>query len=136
MNADHRSRFELLSVFGSFAPEDAVALLELGVLPESQCSCPTCQLGGKFSNRVGAADSHGMAVWQGLQSELAPMAVAERLERLEQRFTEAEELLGKARGTLPKGRGSKRNVKKLRATFTELGKRGALEPFGKLKRPA
>jgi hypothetical protein len=136
INADRRPRFELLSVFGSFAPEDAVTLLELGVLPESRCGCPTCQLGGTFGDRVEAADSHGMAVWRGLQNELSEMSVADRLQRLDERFGEAEAFLREMRGTLPKSRGSKRHVTKLRNTLSLLSSRRVLGPFGKLKRPA
>jgi hypothetical protein len=133
-NADRRPRFEFPSIFGSFAPEDAVALLELEVLPESRCSCATCQLGGTLSDRIGAADSHDLTVWGDLQRELTGMEIADRVERLRERFAEAETLLGEARGTLPKGRGSKRHITKLRETLELLSGRGVLEPFGKLKR--
>jgi hypothetical protein len=134
-NADRRPRFEFPSIFGSFAPEDAVALLELEVLPESRCGCPTCQLARTLSDRVEAADSHDLTVWGGLRGELIGMQIADRVERLRERFAEAEALLGEAKGALSKGRGSKRHVVKLRETLELLTKRGALEPFGKLKRP-
>ena len=133
-NADRRPRFELLSVFGSFAPEDATSLLELNLLPESECDCATCQLGGTVEDRVANADAHGIATWVDLQRQLAGLSVVDRIERLRGRFSEAEELLAEARGTLPKGRGSSRHVRKLRTTLELLDRRGALESVGKLKR--
>jgi hypothetical protein len=134
MNADNRSRFELLSVFSSFVPEDAVALLEREVLPESECGCPTCRLGGTYVDRVADADSHAVFAWRSLQRELSELTVPERLERLEGRLAEADRLLGQTRGTLEKGRGSKRHLTMLRATLARLTERRILAGFGALKR--
>ncbi len=134
MNADHRSRFELLSVFSSFVPEDAVALLEREALPESSCGCPTCRLGGTYADRVADADSHDIFAWRYLQRELSGLSIPERLERLEARLAEAERFLTETRGTLAKGRGSKRHLTTLRATLTRLSERGILTGFGALRR--
>lgn len=134
MNADSRSRFELLSVFSSFVPEDAVALLERNVLPESSCGCPTCRLGGTYADRVADADSHDIFAWRYLQRELSGLAIPDRLERLATRFSEAERLLTETRGTLAKGRGSKRHLATLRATLALLSARGVHSGFGALRR--
>ena len=103
MNADNRSRFELLSVFSSFVPEDAVALLEREVPTESGCGCPTCRLGGTYVDRVADADSHAVFAWRSLQRELSALTVPERLERLEGRLGEADRLLRSNPGHPRKG---------------------------------
>lgn len=134
LNADLRSRFELLSVFASFVPEDAVALLERNVLPESSCGCPTCRLGGTYADRVANADSHDIFAWRSLQRELSDLAIPERLERLENRLADAERLLTETRGTLPKGRGSRRHLTTLRATLARLSEHGVHSGFGAIRR--
>lgn len=134
MNADHRSRFELHSVFSSFVPEDAVTLLERDVLPESSCGCPTCRLGGTYADRVANADSHDIFAWRYLQRELSGLAIPERLERLELRLAEAERLLTETRGTLPKRRGSKRHLTTLRGVLARLSERSVHAGFGALRR--
>jgi hypothetical protein len=132
-NADRRPRFELLSVFGSFAPEDAAKMLAAGILPESDCGCPTCRLGGTHEDRVTDADSHDIFVWRALQRDLCGLSVPDRLDRLEGRLTEAELLLDGCKGVLPKGRGGKRHLRVLRSTLAVLADRGVLAGFGALR---
>lgn len=131
------ARFDFTSIFASLSPTDAMALLARGLLPESDCECPSCRLAGEPSARVTGADNHDLCRWLVLRDELAGLDIAQRTERLRDRFIEAEELLKAARKALPGRRFlSTRTVRMLAATLELLSESGALAPMGPLRHPA
>lgn len=130
------SRFEFTSIFDSLDPGDAAALLKRGLLPESDCQCPSCRLAETPASRVAGADDHDLSCWLALRAELGELEVGDRVERLRDRFAEAESLLADARRALPGNRRfSARGVHKLAATLDLLGERGVLAPMGALRHP-
>jgi len=133
LNADRRPRFEFTSLFTSFVPEDASALLATGVPPESQCSCPTCSLATDRAAQVGDADSHAIFAWRASAAGLAGLEVPERLERLDARLEEARRILVETRKILPKGRGDGKHLRTIRAVLHSLSENRVLEGFGALR---
>jgi hypothetical protein len=130
-------RFEFTSIFDSLDPDDAAALLKCGLLPESDCRCPSCRLAETPASRVAGADGHNLSCWLALRGELGELDVADRIERLRDRFAEAQQLLAGARKALPGNRRlSARGVRNLEATLELLGDRDLLAPMGALRHPA
>jgi predicted Ser/Thr protein kinase len=133
---DHSPRFEFLSIFDSMPRNETLELLDHGLLPESQCDCPSCQLAPSLSARAEAACDHSLAAFLMLRKALTPLDVAQRVERIETRFDEAEAHLKEARGALKSPRFSSAHVRNLRRTLEALRQGGALAPVGRLQRSA
>jgi hypothetical protein len=130
-------RFEFTSIFDSLDPDDAEALLKCGLLPESDCRCPSCRLAETPASRVAGADNHDLSCRLALRAELGELEVGDRVERLRDRFAEAESLLAAARRARPGNRRfSARGVRNLAATLDLLGENGVLAPMGALRHPA
>lgn len=86
---------------------------------------------------MAGADSHDLWCRLSLRDELAGLDIAQRVERLRDRFAQVEGLLGEARNVLPGRRFlSARTVRMLAATLDLLGETGALAPMGPLRHPA
>ena len=114
---------------------DAAALLAAGLLPESECDCPSCAFAADPTARVAAADDHDLACWLQLRDTLASLRVEERVERLRVRFCEARELVGGTRGALKdsRRRNLQRTVRNLAATLDLLESSGALAAMGAIR---
>lgn len=131
-------RFEFPSIFASLEPDDAAALLAAGLLPECECSCPSCEFAADPTARVAAADDHDLACWLQLRDTLAALRVEERVERLRARFGEAQELIAATRGVLidSRRRNLQRTLRNLAATLDLLEDSGALAAMGAIKHSA
>jgi len=132
--SDQSPRFDFGSIFTSLPAEQAIEILDGGVLPESECQCPSCQLAQTPRERVASADDHDLAGWLALREALGVLSVEQRVERLKGRFAEAEGLLAAARKVAPKNRFSARTVRTLSKTLELLNEGGALAAMGKLRR--
>ena len=128
-------RFEFPSIFASLEPDDAAAMLAAGLLPESECDCPSCAFAADPTARVAGADDHDLACWLQLRDTLASLRVEERVERLRVRFCEARELVGGTRGVLKDSRRRvlQRTVRNLAATLDLLESSGALAAMGAIR---
>lgn len=131
---DTSPRFEFPSIFDSMPNRETLELLDHGLLPESQCDCPSCQLAKSLSARADAACDHSLAMFLSLRSTLSGLDVDQRIERLVGRFDDAEIHLKDARRILKSQRFSAGLVRNLRGSLIALRDSGALAPIGKLQR--
>jgi hypothetical protein len=131
---DSSPRFEFLSIFDSMPRKETLELLDHGLLPESQCDCSSCQLAGSLSARAEAACDHSLAAYLGLRRTLAPLDVPQRIERIVDRFNEAELHLKEVRAALHSPRFASSSVRNLRRALDALRVSGALSPVGALQR--
>ncbi len=134
IRTDTSPRFEFPSIFDSMPNRETLELLDHGLLPESQCDCPSCQLAKSLSARADAACDHSLAMFLALRSTLSGLDIDQRIERLIGRFDEAEAHLKDARRTLKSQRFSASVVRNLRGSLVALRDNGALAPIGKLQR--
>jgi len=134
-NAAQPPRFEFPSIFAALPPDEAILLLAGQVLPESECNCPSCRIAGTPAARVAAAEPHDLRTWLKLRDELIGLDIAQRVERLRVRLSDAEAHLGAARRAMPQSnRFNSRAVRGLAETLDLLEKSGALAPVGVLRR--
>ena len=128
-------RFEFPSIFASLEPDDAAALLAAGLLPESECDCPSCAFAADSTARVAAADDHDLACWLRLRDTLVALGVEERVERLRVRLGEAQELVAGTRGALKdsRRRNLQRTLRNFAATLELLENSGALGAMGAIR---
>jgi hypothetical protein len=134
-NVAQPPRFEFPSIFAALPPDEAILLLANGVLPESECYCPSCQVAGTPAARVAAAESHDLRMWLKLRDELIGLDVAQRVERLRDHLSRAETHIAAARRAMPQSnRFNSRAVRGLAETLDLLEKNGALGPVGVLRR--
>jgi predicted Ser/Thr protein kinase len=136
VRADASPRFEFPSIFDSMPRSVTLELLDHGLLPESQCDCPSCRLASSLSGRADAACDHSLAMFLDLRRTLSGLDVDQRLERLVGRFDEAEAHLGDVRVVLKSQRFSTSVIRKLRRTLDALRDAGTLRPVGRLQRSA
>jgi hypothetical protein len=136
IRADNSPRFEFPSIFNSMPSGETLELLDHGLLPESQCDCPSCRLAKSLSARADAACDHSLSMFLGLRRTLSGLDVDQRVERLLCRFDEAEALLKEVRGILKSQRFSASGVRTLRGALDALRDDGALKPMGKLQHSA
>jgi hypothetical protein len=136
IRADNSPRFEFPSIFDSMPRRETLELFDHGLLPESQCDCPSCQMAKSLSDRASAACDHSLSMFLELRKALAGLDIDQRIERIAGRFDNAEAHLKQVRGVLKSQRFSATQVRTLRQTLEVLRHDGALAPVGKLQRSA
>jgi hypothetical protein len=134
IRADTSPRFEFPSIFDSMPNRETLELLDHGLLPESQCDCPSCRLAVSLSARADAACDHSLSMFLNLRQALLGLDVEQRVERLVGRFDEAEAHLKEVRAVLKSQRFSASTVRTLRRSLDALRDVGTLEPVGRLQR--
>lgn len=136
IQADTSPRFEFPSIFDSMPSRQTLELLDHGLLPESQCDCPSCRLASSLSGRADAACDHSLTMFLNLRRTLSGLDIDQRVERLVGRFDEAEAHLRDVRAVLKSQRFSASIVRTLRRTLDALRDAGTLQPVGRLQRSA
>jgi Protein kinase domain len=131
---DQGARFEFPSVFTSLPPTEATALLESGVLPESECHCPSCRLAQDPAACVQHAEEHDLACWLALRDEMAAFAVADRVDRLRTDLNTARDHLAEARSAAGLKQLTNRTVNNLETSLGLLIESGLLQSIGQLRR--
>jgi hypothetical protein len=94
---DRASRFEFPSLMTSLNAELAAEALESDLFPECSCECPSCKRASSIAERLAHADEHNLCMWVELRESLAPLDVAQRVERYRVRLEAATKQIAAAR---------------------------------------
>ncbi len=130
---DHASRFEFASVMTSLSANLAAEALDAGVLPESDCPCPSCRRASGTAERLAHADEHNLWTWTSMRDDLALLDAQARLERYRFRLRAAAKQLTVARKALPALR-SMRHVVLAEQTVDVVLRDGVLDTPRRLRR--
>jgi serine/threonine protein kinase len=133
--ADARPRFEFPSVMASLPPSAAVVALQSGVLPESNCLCPSCRSAKGPTEQIARADEHNAWAWIALRDELAVLTAEQRLERFPSRVADAKSSLSALRRAMPEAR-SLRHLALLSQVIDVVREERVLETANRLRRAA
>jgi hypothetical protein len=133
--SDQAPRFEFMSVMTSMSADLSARALDDGVLPESDCACPSCRRASDTAERLAHADEHNLWVWTSLRDDLAALDTNARIERYRLRLRTAADELKAARKTLPALR-SLRHIALAQQTVDVVLRDGILDTARRLRRAA